>query len=124
MRGNASKVDEQGKLRNGAAKFFFKDGTLESAGDFLDGEKQGEWKYYLKNGNLKAIGKYEAGQLSGEWKWYRENGNLMQPDHLKRAFRSGFGSVFTRMDPSMTKASTRTVRKLANGRFSTTKGSL
>ena len=78
MRGNASKLDEQGKLRNGPATFFFKDGALESAGNFFDGEKQGEWKYYLKNGNLKAVGRYEAGQLSGEWKWYRENGNLMQ----------------------------------------------
>lgn len=75
MRENASKPDEQVKLRNGPATFFLKDGTLESAGDFLDGEKQGEWKYYLKNGNLKAVKKYEAGQLSGEWKWYAKMAN-------------------------------------------------
>jgi antitoxin component YwqK of YwqJK toxin-antitoxin module len=123
MMRNASKLDEEGKLRNGSATFFFKDGTLESAGDFFDGEKQGEWKYYLKNGKLKAFGKYGRNSFRANGSGTAKMAIYAKSDHLKRALRPGFGSVFTRTGPSMTKASTRTVKKLANGRSSATKGS-
>jgi hypothetical protein len=72
------KYDNDGRLKNGVYKEYFKDGTLSCAGKYSHGEKAGQWKYYLRNGVLRAIGRYSGGKMTGEWKWYRENGKLMQ----------------------------------------------
>jgi antitoxin component YwqK of YwqJK toxin-antitoxin module len=78
MKLDKSEHGRDGEFKNGVFEEQFKDGTLASVGEYVNGEKTGEWKYYLRNGLLKAIGEYSNGKLTGEWKWYRENGNLMQ----------------------------------------------
>jgi antitoxin component YwqK of YwqJK toxin-antitoxin module len=44
------KYDSDGRLRNGPYEERFKDGSLACTGEYLDGEKTGEWTYYLRNG--------------------------------------------------------------------------
>jgi len=44
--------------RKGAAAVtmtYFADGSLDSAGRYLDGKRHGPWKFYLRNGKL-ALG--------------------------------------------------------------------
>ena len=72
------KRDADGQLLNGIIREYFKNGTVSSEGEYINGSKTGEWKYYLVNGGLKAIGNYVNDEMDGHWKWYRENGNLMQ----------------------------------------------
>jgi len=54
-------------MKNRIYKETFKDSTLSSAGEYIDGKKTGEWKYYLRNGRLKAIGRFPSGKMIGEW---------------------------------------------------------
>ena len=84
-----SKYDSDGQLKKGLFKEQFKDGALSCIGEYINGEKTGEWKYYLRNGLLKAIGRYANGKMTGEWKWYRENGKLMQTGEFEEEKRVG-----------------------------------
>ena len=76
-----SKFDNNGQLKNGLFNTFFKDGSLSTVGEYVDGRKTGEWHYYLNNGLLKAAGYYENDIMIGEWVWYRKNcsGRLLSP---------------------------------------------
>ncbi len=73
-----SKYDSSGQLKNGLFEEHFKDGTLSCVGEYINGEKAGEWKYYFRNGMVQAIGRYSNGKLIDKWTWYRQNGQLMQ----------------------------------------------
>ena len=89
MKMDNSKFDNNGELKNGIYKQYFKDGSVSCEGEFKDGERTGEWKYYLANSRLKAIGNYKDGKMSGEWKWYRTNGELMQTGSFDNEIKCG-----------------------------------
>ena len=50
-------------------KTYHKNEQLESIGNYLDGEKTGEWKWYYENGELEKTGTFLDGKLLGEWKY-------------------------------------------------------
>ncbi|MFW6222428.1 MAG: toxin-antitoxin system YwqK family antitoxin [Bacteroidota bacterium] len=53
--------DKQGR-KQGPWKTFYSDGTIKSAGSYLDGQKHGIFKNYDREGNLENIEKYEKGK--------------------------------------------------------------
>jgi antitoxin component YwqK of YwqJK toxin-antitoxin module len=50
---------------NGTGKFFYKDGNLQSAGNYKHGFKTGDWKVYDEKGKITATDSYD------------DNGNLI-----------------------------------------------
>ena len=50
-------------------------GKVITEGDFLDGEKEGEWTVAIND--FSAKGKYTAGLRDGKWKYYYDDGTLM-----------------------------------------------
>ena len=53
MKRDKNKYDSKGQLKNGLFKEYFKDGTLSCVGEYLNGEKTGEWEgIYKFSGNL------------------------------------------------------------------------
>jgi uncharacterized glyoxalase superfamily protein PhnB len=97
MKPDNSKLDADGKLKNGVFRESYKDGTLACVGKYRNGGKAGVWRYYLRNGQLRAIGKFTGGKMTGEWKWYRENGRLMQTGSFLAEKKSG---VWKRYQPN------------------------
>ena len=47
---------------------------LESEGELLNNEKQGEWKYYHPNGVMKQYGNYQNDLAEGEFYYFNEAG--------------------------------------------------
>lgn len=78
MKIDNGKFDVAGKLKNGVIAQLFKDGSVCCSGEWIDGERTGEWKYFYVSGGLKAVGLFSKGRMSGEWSWYHEDGKLMQ----------------------------------------------
>lgn len=62
-------------LEEGMAIEYNDTGKVISQGEYLDGEKEGEW--LLEYGDHKEQGKYRAGLRDGEWKHYHSNGELV-----------------------------------------------
>lgn len=44
-------------------------------GEYVDGEKHGEWISYYANGNKRSEGRYNKGKKEGLWRQYWPNGN-------------------------------------------------
>ena len=44
-------------------------------GEFVEGEKHGDWVAYYANGNKMREGRYVNGKKDGPWTLYYENGN-------------------------------------------------
>ncbi|HEY5792393.1 MAG TPA: toxin-antitoxin system YwqK family antitoxin [Chthoniobacterales bacterium] len=63
-----------GKREGRWLEYAEEEGTLTSAGDYLDGKETGEWKYWFENGQLLSVGSYTDGKPTGRWKTYYENG--------------------------------------------------
>ena len=62
-------------LEEGLAVEYNDTGKIISQGQYLDGEKEGEW--LLEYGDQKEKGNYRAGLRDGEWKHYHSNGELI-----------------------------------------------
>jgi antitoxin component YwqK of YwqJK toxin-antitoxin module len=77
------------KVRRGPWREWYADGTLASAGDYLDGEMQGDWVRYHPNGLLSASGAYLRGQEHGLWATYNSAGRLIQAGSFSRAEKVG-----------------------------------
>ena len=79
-------------------------GKVQWDGNFVDGEKDGEWVWYSENGKVKEEGNFVDGKLEGKridyypsgevgleknyvdgkregkWVWYDEDGNITDED--------------------------------------------
>src|ERR1700712_2330492 len=51
-------------------------GTI--VGDYLEGERTGEWTHYFADGRVRSVSQYIAGRLTGPATWYRATGGLLQ----------------------------------------------
>ena len=60
----------------GTLKYYYKNGKLQSEGNFKDGKLEGLFKVYYENGNLAAEANFKDGKFEGLAKVYYENGNL------------------------------------------------
>lgn len=63
-------------------------------GNFINGEKSGEWDYYYEDGKLKAVVNYKKGELSGIFKQYFENGQLKVIGNYANGKQTGEWKVY------------------------------
>ena len=74
----------QSKMKNGkwvgVFKRYYKNGQLESKGNFKDDKKEGEWLHYRSNGKLWRKYYYKEGKKDGKWTWYDTYGNLVRTE--------------------------------------------
>ena len=69
--------DSLGRVKSGV--YFFDDGGVRSEGSFNrnnDQLKEGFWRYFYPNGNLREVGNYVNGEKRGDWLMYDSIGNL------------------------------------------------
>ena len=110
-------LDENGKIGKGYLKnnlkqgkwTFYKDGKINSIGNYSKNEMNGNWKFYYSNGKLHQKGVllndkqngiwnyyFDTGEFMGQgelvddkqvgiWKWYYKNGNL----YTERLYENG-----------------------------------
>ena len=77
MKMDNSKIDKEGKLKQGVHHEYFKNGSLSCKGSFKEGERIGEWKWYRENGELMQTGSLDNDIKTGVWTRYRPDGKLM-----------------------------------------------
>lgn len=71
---------------SGEIKEYYSDGALQSAGEVTEtGEKTGKWRYWYRNGSLMTEGNYKDGKLHGRWNYYDVDGSLL----VVKEFRDG-----------------------------------
>lgn len=64
-------------IKNGFYKSYYKNGQMESEGNYTDGKQHGSWKYYYENSQLQSEGSFNNDIPTGIWKEYDEDGNLI-----------------------------------------------
>ncbi len=74
---------EEGEYRNGLPEGKFKHyyrqtKQLKYEGEYVQGNPDGKHKWYYENGNLKEIGNYIMGEKHGDWLQFDEQGLLLQ----------------------------------------------
>jgi TfoX/Sxy family transcriptional regulator of competence genes len=62
-------------------------GTM--TGEYLDGERVGQWRHFAGDGRLRSEGGYDRGELHGVWTWYRASGTLLQRGAFDQGTKEG-----------------------------------
>ena len=70
-------------------EYFYDNGNLQSVGNLIDGELDGEWKTYYESGKLQTIKHFTKGKRTGELKAFYENGQLNALVHFVDDAQSG-----------------------------------
>jgi len=76
-------INENGEV-DGESVSYYKDGQLESKGNYANGKRSGYWELYWYTGKLRSKGNYKKGKFDGEWSEYIE-GNIC----LVKTYRDG-----------------------------------
>lgn len=63
-------------IKNGVAKFFYKNGQLQEQGTFKNNVKNGEYIAFFESGVVKERGHFRMGKPLGNFYYYYPNGNL------------------------------------------------
>ena len=70
-------------IKDGVVETFYKNGQLESRGNYKDGKQDGLWETFLSNnnplilhGHLQSRGNYKNDEEDGLWEEFDRDGNL------------------------------------------------
>ena len=63
---------KKAKKKQGEFKYYFKDGTLDSEGYYINDKKDGEWTWYFKNGQVSAREIYDNGKVTDIDFWHED----------------------------------------------------
>lgn len=66
---NRQNINENGEL-DGESISYYKNGQLESKGNYINKLRTGNWEFYWYTGQLQSKGSYKEGKFDGEWKEY------------------------------------------------------
>lgn len=77
------------EIREGLFTYYYANTQLQSKGEYLHNEKNGEWVNYSDSGIVISKGKYEYGKQQGEWKYYYLDGSLYEVNFYKDDLRDG-----------------------------------
>lgn len=67
--------DHEGEpLRHGASVSWYKNGQMESQGQYEYNKRVGHFRYWHPNGQISAEGDFENDEYTGLWVWWHENG--------------------------------------------------
>lgn len=61
-------------IRHGLFCCYYRDGSLASEGNYIDGAEDGLWTDYHENGQMAARGRYKNGEKVGRWDFWDNNG--------------------------------------------------
>jgi antitoxin component YwqK of YwqJK toxin-antitoxin module len=61
-------------VRHGLFRSYYRNGTLASEGNYVDGAEDGLWTEYHENGRMAARGHYKNGEEVGQWEFWDDNG--------------------------------------------------
>lgn len=78
--------------RNGVVTHYFHNDPskgVQSRGNYLNDQEDGEWIYNHNNGTLMAIGTYVLGKKEGEWREFDDYGRLIQVANFQTGFLQG-----------------------------------
>lgn len=56
--------------------YYFKSGSIKSAGQCINQKLEGEWRFYSETGQLLQVGHFKGGKKQGVWKYYGSDGTL------------------------------------------------
>lgn len=62
--------------RVGHFRFWHPNGQISSEGDFKNDEYTGHWVWWHENGQKAITGRYDEGRTIGEWRWWNDKGQL------------------------------------------------
>ena len=62
---------------------------LSSVRQYKEGYDHGKWKFYYKNGKIETVGEFDMGKRVNGWKYFYENGNLKQYSNYVDGKKSG-----------------------------------
>ena len=65
-----------GELFSGSCKSYYFMGEHKSDENYIDGLDHGKWIFYFKNGNVQTQGEFNKGNKIGFWSYYFENGSI------------------------------------------------
>lgn len=68
---------------------YFENGTLETKGNFKNGNRDGIWESFFENGKKRSLNTYSEGKLNGEYKVWFENGQIRIEGHYTMDEASG-----------------------------------
>jgi antitoxin component YwqK of YwqJK toxin-antitoxin module len=57
--------DLQGQIKEGNFVYYYKNGSKEKEGNYINNEQEGEWKGWNESGDLNAINHYKKGKMIG-----------------------------------------------------------
>ena len=89
--GELGQIEEtrmQDGMRNGPHVLRSADGTRESEGSYMDGQRQGTWTHFYGDGT-RGVGPYVNGELHGTWTYYDQDGNRMGTQRFENGRRVG-----------------------------------
>jgi hypothetical protein len=78
-----------GKLLHGTYKSFYRDLSLMEQGEFVHGEKSGEWISWYENGHIHEVSHYKNGLLSGKYELYNEDGSIKERSEYSKGELNG-----------------------------------
>ena len=81
-------ITNEGK-KEGEWKYFNRDGTLRSSGNYANNLEKGAWKYFYFNGKTEQTGVYKNGKVDGLWKWYYDNGDVRREEEYYEGKEEG-----------------------------------
>ena len=74
---------------------YYTDGQINTAGNYLDGMKNGQWTWNLpENKGVEMKGAFENNLQEGAWEYYYSSGELSYLANYKKGLRSGEWSYF------------------------------
>lgn len=80
---------------NGTYIVFHNNGNKKLVGNYLKGEKDGQWEEYYEEGQLKIIRNFKfSDDLNGIYKAFREDGKLLREGSYINNKRNGFWTDF------------------------------
>jgi|TARA_B110000495_G_scaffold197532_1_gene207961 TonB family protein len=66
----------------------------DSAGEMIDGLRDGIWIDYSADGKVKRIGMYKAGKPSGFWEWYKQDNLLIADGNYLLGEKEGIWNLY------------------------------
>ncbi|AZZ59526.1 hypothetical protein AWB57_11135 [Riemerella anatipestifer] len=71
--------------KNGKWKYFYSNRKLHQKGKYIDDKQNGIWNYYFDSGEFMGKGQIIDNKQNGLWKWFHKNGKL----YTERFYASG-----------------------------------
>ena len=70
------RVPTKNSFPHGVSETFHQNGTIESRGRYVDGEKVGTWRRFAQSGRLIEVSHWQAGELHGVIRRWNEDGSF------------------------------------------------